>query len=55
MFNSVENSKRAHMSTNDYNSILSFKCDGCHLIKPHLRIFADKTEKGYLCDHCIKD
>ena len=55
MFNLVENSQRTHMSTNDYNSILSFKCDGCHLIKPHLRTFADKKEKGYLCDHCIKE
>ena len=37
----------------DYNSILIFKCDGCHLIKPNLRVFADKKEKGYLCEYCF--
>ena len=50
-----ETNQRCFLSTNDYNSIVLFKCESCHLIKSHLRAFADKKEKGYLCDYCIKE
>lgn len=53
MHSPTETCKRAYLSSKDYNSILIFKCDGCHLIKPNLRVFADKKEKGYLCEYCF--
>ena len=54
MFNSVENRKRAYLSKDDYNSIISFKCDGCHLLKPFLRAHVDKMGKLFLCEHCLE-
>ena len=49
-----ETCKKAYLSNKDNNSILIFKCDGCQLNKMHIRAFADKKEKGYLCDYCVK-
>ena len=54
MLNQFETCKRSYLSNKDYNSILMFKCDGCHLIKSQLRSLSDKKEKGYVCEYCFK-
>ena len=48
-----EKSKRGYLSNKDNNSFMLFKCDSCHLNKPHLISFSNKKEKGYFCEFCI--
>ncbi len=46
--------KRAVLSNGDSNSLVLFKCDGCNLNKSVLTVYADKHERGYLCEYCTK-
>jgi hypothetical protein len=40
-----EKSKRGYLSNKDNNSFILFKCDSCHLNKPHLISFSNKIKK----------
>ena len=49
-------STRGVLSSNDANSIILFKCDGCSETSKHLTSFASSpdTDTSYLCNECIK-
>jgi hypothetical protein len=49
-------STRGVLSSNDANSIILFKCDGCSETSKHLTSFVSSpdTDTSYLCDDCIK-
>lgn len=48
-------SKRAVLSTNDANSIVLFRCDGCSETSKYLKSFTSSSgaDTSYLCDVCL--
>jgi hypothetical protein len=49
-------SRRGVLFSDDANSIILFKCDGCSEPSKHLTSFVSSpdTNTSYLCDWCIK-
>ena len=49
-------SRRGVLFSDDANSIILFKCDGCSEPSKHLTSFVSSpdTNTRYLCDWCIK-
>ena len=48
-------STRGVLSSNDANSIILFKCDGCSETSKHLKSFTSSSgaDISYLCDVCL--